>query len=163
MTKTIGAAALVLVLVLTGWTAGAEEAKADRHEGYYYPKVTTSEEYQARAVTMPDSDRSRRLAFVTAVTNELLTKPSPPQFVMFAKGDYAEKMIIVAVGDGAFDTLYRARALLAELSAVARLSPVFREYQVEDIFTYFDLLKLLGFERLTISDGKTFAHQVNIK
>ena len=82
---------------------------------------------------------------------------------MFAKGDYAEKMIIVAVGDGAFDTLYRARALLAELSAVARLSPVFREYQVEDIFTYFDLLKLLGFERLTISDGKTFAHQVNIK
>ncbi|MGH6912258.1 MAG: molybdopterin-guanine dinucleotide biosynthesis protein A, partial [Geminicoccales bacterium] len=121
------------------------------------------EEWTSRAVTLPDSDRARRIAFVTALTNELLSKPYPPQFVIFAKGDAAEKMIIVGLYDNGYNTIYRARALLAELTALARLSPIFREYNVENIFTFFELLKLLGFEQLTVSDGDRFAHQVIIE
>ena len=63
---------------------------------------------------------------------------------------------------GRIDTLYRARAIFANMTAVARVMPLFRELGVEDWFTFFDLAKLLGFERITITDGRDFAHQVTI-
>jgi hypothetical protein len=65
--------------------------------------------------------------------------------------------------DGQLDTIYRARALFATLTAVARLSPVFQNIEDSDRLTFFDLLKLLGFEQVTISDGVGFAHQVFIE
>jgi hypothetical protein len=61
------------------------------------------------------------------------------------------------------NTVYRARALLATLTSVARTTPVFRSYGVEDLFTFFDLLKLMGFARVTVTDGDEFTHQVNIE
>jgi len=82
---------------------------------------------------------------------------------VFAKGDDAEKLIIVAMEPGRLDTIYRVRAYLAALTSEARQTQIFREHQVEEIFTFLDLLKLLGFERLTVSDGDTFAHQVDIE
>ncbi len=155
------ARAVLLGLALAAWAVPAT-AENDRHAGYYYPKPETIEEWTSRAVTLPDSNRGRRIAFVTALTNEVLSKPYPPQFVMFAKGGEAEKLIIIGLYDNGYNTLYRARALLAELTAVARLSPIFREYNVESIFTFFELLKLLGFKQVTVSDGDEFAHQVKI-
>jgi hypothetical protein len=155
----------VVALTLAALPAAAQEEGADdgdRHAGYYYPEPTSEETYHARAVTLPDSDRSRRLAFVTLLTQQQLSAPYPPSAAMFAKGEEAEKLILVALRDGPMDTLYRARGVLAMLTASARTTDLFREYQVQDIFTFFDLLKLLGFERLTISDGKTWSHVVYI-
>ena len=57
----------------------------------------------------------------------------------------------------------RMRALLAQLTARARQTPLFVQYRVEDRFTFLDLLKLLGFEQLTVTDGDTFAHQIEIR
>jgi hypothetical protein len=82
---------------------------------------------------------------------------------VFAKGDDAEKLLIVALKDGVIDTLYRARALLAMLTSVARGTPLFQELGVAETFTFFDLLKILGFTQLTISDGDAFAHQVKVE
>ncbi len=135
----------------------------DRHAGYYYPPVQTEEEYTARARTLLNADRHMRLEFVNTVTAEQYSQAYPPQYAMFAKGEDGEKMIIVSLYEGAFDTLYRARGLLAMLSAIARRTPFFREHSVEDIFTFFDLLKLLGYTQLTVSDGKSFSHRVWIK
>ena len=75
----------------------------------------------------------------------------------------AQKLIIVAVQDGRIDTIYRARALFADMTAQARLLPMFMELGVEDYFTFFDLCKMLGFEQITISNGRDFAHQVLIR
>lgn len=163
MARTTWAVGLLLAGLVISPLAAQTVVKKDRHAGYYYPAPQTVEEYVARAVTLKDSDRARRMRFVTQLTKELLSKPYPPQFVVFAKGSDAEKMIIVGLYDNGYNTLYRARALLAELSAVARLSPIFKEYGVESVFTFFDLLKLLGFTKLTISDGDRFAHQVLIR
>ena len=49
------------------------------------------------------------------------------------------------------------------LTAVARTTPLFKEERVEDYFTYLDLCKMLGFELLTVTDGKDFAHQIRIE
>jgi hypothetical protein len=132
----------------------------DRHVGYYYPEPEVIETYPARGETLPDSDRTRRIGFVVELTRQMLDKPYPPEFVVFAKGDDAEKLLIVALKDGVIDTLYRARALLAMLTSVARATPLFREVGVADYFTFFDLLDMMGFRQLTISDGDGFAHQV---
>ena len=140
-----------------------EDHDYDRHAGYYYPPPQTRETYKAQAITLPDSDRKRRLGFVTAMTASMVAGNYPPPFAIFAKGDDAEKLIIVSVRAGAYDTIYRGRALLAMLTAIARTTPIFSEFGVEDVFTFFDLAKLLGFQKITISDGDKYAHQIFIE
>ena len=160
LTNYLKGAALAFAVVLSV----ASLARAgDRHADYYYPKPQSSEVYKARANVLPEASRRSRIAFVTHVMNEMIRKnPYPPQYAIFAKGDEAEKMIIVSlVGDG-YDTIYRMRALLALLTAVARTTPLFKEEQVEDYYTYLDLCKMLGFKQITVSDGKKFAHQIRI-
>ncbi len=153
---------LLLLAVLIG-SAKAQEPPGDRHAGYYYPIPATSEVYTARAVTLPDASRKRRILFVTELTNQMINSAYPPQVAIFAKGEQAEKMIITSLYDDGYNTLYRMRGLLAMLSARARTTPIFRAYEVEDLFTFFDLLKLLGFEQLTVTDGDRFAHQIELK
>ena len=143
--------------------AGAVHAADDRHEGYYYPGPVTSERYVGRADQIANADRGQRLGFITGLTGEQLARPYWPTFVIFAKGADAEKMIIVASGDGGFRTIYQARALLAQLTATARGTPLFRELKVEDLFTFFDLAKMLGFNQIVISDGESFSHRVSIE
>ena len=153
-----GLVAMVMALVtIVPVSAG------DRHAGYYYPAPQTREVYEARATTLPDASRKRRILFVTELTNQMMNNPYPPPFVVFAKGARAEKMIITSLYADGYNTLYRMRALLALLSARARSTPIFTECQVEDLFTYLDLLKLLGFERLTVTDGENFSHQIELK
>ena len=153
--------ALALVAVL--FDCGTPVFAADRHVGLYYPDPQTREEYKARAKTLPDVDRGRRIDFVNGLTAHMLASPYPPQFAVFAKGTHAQKLIIVSLYDNSFNTLYRARALLAMLTAVSRQTPYFKTHGVNSSFTFFDLLVLLGFKQLTISDGENFAYQVTFK
>lgn len=150
----------VLAAVVWAGLAAPGLAQNDRHAGYYYPEPQTHEVYQARAQTLPEASRSLRISFVTGVTNQLLARPYPPTAAIFAKGAEAEKLIIVALDDGRIDTIYRARAIFANLTAIARVTPIFQEFGVEEFFTFFDLAKMLGFVQITISDGRDFAHQV---
>jgi hypothetical protein len=152
----IGVAAL-----LSGGPAAAQ--LVDRLEGYYYPAVSSRESYVSRAQTLKDSTRTRRLGFVSGLTHQLAEQPYPPPYAVFAKGDDAKRLIIVGHEDGQLNTVYRARALFASLTGLARLTPLFQELQVEEIFTFFDLCKLLGFTTITVSDGVKFTHQVTIK
>ncbi|MEO1223117.1 MAG: molybdopterin-guanine dinucleotide biosynthesis protein A [Pseudomonadota bacterium] len=137
-----------------------DQEASDRHELYYYPEVTSRETYVARAPSLPDSDRQRRLGFVIGFTQQQYERPYFPPVAIFAKGTDAEKMLIVATTDGAIGSLYQARAYLAQLTSIARVSPVFVDNRVEDFYTFLDLLVLMGFEQLTISDGQTYTHQI---
>jgi len=150
-------------LAVCGGPAAADEVSTDRHAGYYYPAPESSETYTARVDKLADSDRNRRIGFVTVLTTELLNRNYQPTYAIFAKGDEGEKLIIVGSMDGQLDTVYRARALFATLTAVARMTPVFQSMPEADRLTFFDLLKMLGFQQVTISDGVGFAHQVFIE
>lgn len=166
MTRNFGvrAAAIGLLLLLAGSIpALAQEPASDRHAGYYYPEPQTTETYVARVTTLPDSDRNRRIAFVTGLTKQMLAGQYEPSYAVFAKGDDAEKLIIVGLVDGQLDTIYRARALLAQLTAVSRLTPFFQQNTLAEQATFLDLLKLLGYVQLTVSDGDKFAHQITIQ
>lgn len=153
---------VLIALVLAG--VGSEVCRAgDRHAGYYYPEPGSRETYRARAETLPTASRQRRILFVTELMNQMMENPYPPPFAVFAKGAEARKLIITSLYAGSYDTLYRMRGLLAIMTARARMTPIFREYRVEDVFTFFDLLKLLGFSQLTVTDGDAFAHRIVIE
>jgi hypothetical protein len=130
------------------------------HEGYYYPKPQTLEHYVSSAITLPESDKVRRQAFVIGMTKQLLDGKYAPGFAVFAKGNQSEKLIIVGMIDGQLNTIYRARALLAQLTAIARSTPFFQQNTQPEEANFFDFMKLLGFRQLTITDGRAFAHQV---
>jgi len=153
--------AFLLLLVLSGWTNALRAD--DRHAGYYYPEPQTQETYEARADTLEEATRGVRIGFVTGLSNQLRARPHPQTVAVFAKGADAEKLILVALQDGRIETLYRARAVFANLTAIARVMPLFEEYGVQEVYTFFDLAKMLGFTQITISDGDDFAHQVFIE
>lgn len=154
-----------LVSIVAAAIIGLSTAAAaqDRHAGYYYPELKSEETYTARARTLPDSDRDRRLGFVVGFMAELARDPAPHRYTIFAKGTEAEKLIIVALDDDAFATLFRARAILATLTSRVRATPLFAELGVQNLFTFYDLAKLLGFDQITISDGRNWSHRIWIK
>jgi hypothetical protein len=152
----------VLVLLLAA--AGPHPVFADDPQaGYYYPKPKSTETYQARVASVPDADRSQRIAFVTGVAKEIANRPYATDYLIFAKGDEADKLIIVGMRGDALSTVYRARALLATLTAAARATEFFQQNTIADYATFLDFLKLLGFKQVTITDGVAFAHQIKIE
>jgi hypothetical protein len=165
-------AASVAALLLAGSAAAQQAAPAtaakpaandDRYVGYYYPKPDTTEVFTSAMQTIAGVDRTQRVAFVTVVSQGTIQSAYRVPYAVFAKGEKADKMIIVGLAPGEFNTIYRMRALLANMTTMSRLSPFFQERTVAEDATFFDLLKLLGFTTVTMTDGEKLTHQVTIK
>ncbi len=160
--RNIVAVSLAIAVGVIGFWSPAGWA-ADRHVGYYYPEPASREVYDARVPTLQDSDRRRRIGFVTVLTAQILQNPYPPQFAIFAKGAESEKLIVTGLSDNGYNTLFRARALFAMLTAMARSTKFFQEQPDADRYTFFDLAKMLGFQQITFTDGDAFAHQIELR
>jgi hypothetical protein len=137
------------------WAAGGD--------GYYYPPVGSEETFTRDLSPTPRANRLVRVGFTTQITKSQLAAPESPRFVIFAKGGEARHMIIVALDDEVFKTIYRARAVLAQLTSNARATDFFINGGIEAHATWFDLVKLLGFKDMVISDGETWSHRVNFE
>jgi len=135
----------------------------DRYVGYYYPKPTSTEVFESSMQTIQGAERPQRIQFVTVVSQGTIQSAYRVPYAVFAKGEKADRMIIVGMQQGELNTVYRMRALLANMTTMSRLSPFFQERTVAEDATFFDLLKLLGFRELTITDGEKLTHQVTIK
>jgi len=151
-----------LIVTLMALLISEPSYAEDRHAGYYYPEPASTEVYKSEVPNLPGTNRDRRIGFVVTVANGMQERPYAPRFAFFAKGEKAEKLLIVALEDNVLDTLYRARAHLAALTSLARATPIFKQVGPAEL-NFFDLLKMLGFEQLTISDGDEFAHQVKVE
>ena len=157
---------ILAVLALMGMAIfgpAAAQMPRDRHAGYYYPPPVSIETYPSRAKILADTNRRRRIGFIINVIAPMRQRPYPPIFDIFPKGAQAEKLIIVSNTSGRLNTIYRVRGLLATMTSVARTMPIFVKYRVETFFTFLDLLKMLGFTQITVTDGAAFAHQIKLK
>ena len=143
--------------------AAATPAGEDKYIGYYYPKPTTVENYTSAMQTIQGAERPQRVQFVTVVSQGTIQSAYRVPYSVFVKGDKAEKMIIVGLQPGEMTSIYRVRAILANMTTMSRLSPFFQERTVAEDANFYDLLKLLGFTQLTVTDGDKFSYQVNIK
>jgi hypothetical protein len=155
--RALRAAAAAALLTLSALPAPARE---DAREGYYYPEVTSRETFGRDIIKGPAADRAAREGFVTVLTRAQLDAPDTPPFAVFAKGEESRHLIIVALDDDYFRTLYRARAVMAQLTYNLRSTPFFREQGLQAEATFYDVLQLLGFEDLILSDGVSWTHRV---
>lgn len=140
-------------------TSGAANA-TDKHAGYYYPTPTSFETYKPRAPKLPEARKKSRTAFVTALIKQATTKPYAPDFILFAKGEESEKAIITAIGKDRYNTIYQMRALMAMMTGLARVTPMFQQSPTGSELTFLDMLYMMGFTQITISDGDRMAHQI---
>jgi len=173
MMKMFAAAAAATLLVAgsalaqqkpaTAAAAAKPAAAEDRYVGYYYPKPNSTEIYESSMQAIDGVDRPQRVQFVTVVSQGTIQSSYRVPYSVFVKGEKADKLIIVGLGPGEFGTIYRMRGLLANMTTMSRMSPFFQERTVAEDATFFDLMKLLGFTSLTITDGDKLTHQVTIK
>jgi hypothetical protein len=147
----------------TAPAAAPKAAGEDRYIGYYYPKPTATETFESSMQTIAGAERAQRVQFVTVVSQGTIQSAYRVPYAVFAKGEKADRLIIVGLQQGELNTIYRMRALLANMTTMSRLSPFFQERTVAEDATFFDLLKLLGFRELTITDGEKTTLQVTIK
>ena len=167
------AATLAIALTAVALPALAQQAKPaaapkaaateDRYIGYYYPKPTTVETYTSAMQTIQGAERPQRVQFVTVVSQGTIQSAYRVPYSVFVKGDKAEKLIIVGLQPGEMASIYRVRAILANMTTMSRLSPFFQERTVAEDANFYDLLKMLGFTQLTVTDGEKLSYQVNIK
>jgi hypothetical protein len=179
MIKTVAACLVLALTAAAALPASAQQPKPaaakqaaaapttttgdDRYVGYYYPKPTSTEVFESTMQTIAGAERAQRIQFVTVVSQGTIQSAYRVPYAVFAKGEKGDKMIIVGMQQGELNTIYRMRALLANMTTMSRLSPFFQERTVAEDATFFDLLKLLGFKELTITDGEKLTHQVTIK
>ena len=143
--------------------AAAAPAAEDKYVGYYYPKPTTVENYTSAMQMIAGAERPQRVQFVTVVSQGTIQSAYRVPYSVFVKGDKAEKLILVGLQPGELNSIYRIRAILANMTTMSRLSPFFQERTVAEDANFYDLLKMLGFTQLTVTDGEKLAYQVNIK
>jgi hypothetical protein len=173
MRKWTSVAAIVFAAsVAPAWSQGtktsatvtpAQTPGEERYVGYYYPKPTSTETYTSQMQIIAGVDRAQRIQFVTVVSQGTLQSNYRVPYAVFAKGDKGDHLIIVGLQSGELNTIYRIRALLANMTTMSRASPFFQEHTVAEDATFFDLLKLLGFHDVTVTDGEKVTHQVTIK
>ena len=172
MIKTFAVAAAALLLAVPAMAQTKPAAPAakpaaaatdDKYVGYYYPKPNSTEVYESAMQTIAGVDRPQRVQFVTVVSQGTIQSSYRVPYAVFVKGEKADKLIIVGLAPNEFGTIYRMRALLANMTTMSRMSPFFQERTVAEDATFFDLLKLLGFTTVTITDGDKLTHQVTIK
>ena len=135
----------------------------DAHAGYYYPDPQTREVYVSELEMAPDAGKRSRAAFVIGLAAQHDKRSRVVGYHLFAKGADLEKLIIVATGDGQYDTLYRLRALLASLTSMARSTELFARSNQPQELNFLDFCKLIGFTQVTVSNGKDVAHQILVQ
>jgi hypothetical protein len=135
----------------------------DKYEGYYYPKVSSGEVFDRVIRPVGVATKEVRVDFVTQLTRAQLAAPQAPQYAIFTKGAGSTQMIIVALDDEVFRTLFRARGVMAQMTANVRSSPMFNGQPLQFLATFYDLLQILEFDSLVLTDGATWAHRVEFK
>lgn len=158
-----GLVSVLLGLAFCWFVSAASASDRDRHSGYYYPEPQSVEIYDSPLSPMRSANKRTRIGFTVGLNAQQLKRAFPPGYHIFAKGAEGQKMIIVATGPDRYNTLYRLRSLLAALTAQARTSPLFREASEPENLNFLDLARLTGFVQVTISDGDTFAHRIELQ
>lgn len=156
-----GTAMIRWIAVVAALFVATSAAAQDRYVGYYYPEVKSTETFDRVVRNSQGASKSVRIDFVNVLTKAQLEAPESPRFVFFTKGEGADTLILTALDDDVFSTLYRARAILAQLTVSVRQGGYFKQQDLQYVATFYDLLQLMAFEELIISDGQNWAHRVD--
>ncbi len=156
MRHTLVALALAAALLAPGF------ASAQLGSDYYYRSPTVTETYAPSTSTLVDANERQRNRLVAGVVNALLARPHPLSFALFPIGEGATELVLVSRRDGQLDTPYRARAMLEVMNVLTRSSRFVSSLGLDDSVGFLDMLHMLGFTGVTISDGAGYTHHFMI-
>lgn len=157
---------IILAFFLFAVSAAAAQAAShatDKYVGYYYPPITSEETFSRVLKQAPKARASVRTNFVTTITKAQLEAPESPRFVFFEKGGESENLVVIALDDEVFSTLFRARAVLAQITSNLRGTKFFIDQGMNIEGTFYDMLQIMSFETMVISDGRNWSHKVTFK
>lgn len=140
--------------------AAQDTGKKDRHAGYYYPMAEKAEVYTPRIGVASDATPQARISFVTAINAKNEERGYAPDYIASVKGVDDEKLLIIATRDGVYDTIYRIRALLGQLTSKSRLTPLYSQVEDPENLTFLDVAYFMGFVQVSVSDGESLTHQI---
>ncbi len=129
--------------------------------GYYYSGISSSE--PVSTIANPSGAGKEERAAVLSRLAILQRARGSGDFYILAEGDALETMIISARPGSRLNSKYQARALMGDITAVARNGKLFQEYGVQTEATFFDMAKIWGFESIIVTNGENFAHQFLIQ
>ena len=135
----------------------------DRHAGYYYPAVSSSENYESELPILPSVSKRSRVGLDVGLNEKQLARNFAPGYHLFAKGETAQKLIVVSTELHRYQSLFQLRALLATMTTMARTSPLFAKSGAPENLNFLDLCKMAGFTQVTLSNGTDLSHQIFIK
>ena len=140
--------------------AASHASGGDKYVGYYYPPITSEETFSRVLTRAPNARASVRTNFVTTITKAQLEAPESPRFVFFEKGADSETLVLIALDDEVFSTLFRARAVLAQITSNLRGTKFFIDQNLNIEGTFYDMLQIMSFKTMIISDGRNWSHRV---
>lgn len=154
---------MILMAGLVAFAIVNSSNASETHAGYYYPEPQTYELYVSPLPVLKDVTKLSRVGLLVGLNEKQYRRAFAPGYHMYGKGEYSEKLIIVAVEMDRYQTLYQLRALLASMSSMARTSPLFAQTGSVENLNFLDLLKVAGFSQLTLTNGIDLSHRISIK
>ena len=163
--RTVPIASLIFAscAVVLACTALADEKRADHHIGLYYPEPQIREVYTSKLPKFPTATPKSRAAFAVGIALQQAKRSYAPTYHLFVKGAQRQKIIIIATEAGRYATHYQLRALLAGLTTEARSTQLLNRAPNPEYLNFLDFCKLMGFKRITVSDGDKIALQIDVK
>lgn len=159
MTNLISRLSALLVVCVLATPGFSDEG----HEGYYYPDVTSTEVFDRVVRAGPPAAKAVRIEFINSLTAAQMAQPAHPAYAVFAKVSDAKHLIITGLDDDMFSSLYRARAVMAQMTANVRRGGFFRAEDLQYVATFYDFLQLLQFDTLVLTDGRSWSHKVDFR
>jgi len=156
MRRTLVALALAAALLAPGFSSA--QLGAD----HYYSSPTVTETYAPSTSALVDANERQRNRLVAGIVNALLVRPHPLSFALFSIGEGATELVLVSRREGQFDTPYRARAMLEVMNVLTHSSRFVSSLGLDDSVGFLDMLHMLGFTGVTISDGASYTHHFMI-
>jgi len=153
--------AIAIAFLITSTAVSVAQERVERYTGYYFPEVSSQEAFSRSIRSTHGAGKDVRIDFVNKLTVAQLSGTANPRFVFYAKGSDATTLILTGLDDDVFANIYRARAVLAQLTVSVRQSGFFKQQDLEYVATFLDLVQLLEFDELIITDGKGMTHQID--
>jgi hypothetical protein len=79
-----------------------------------------------------------------------------------AVGQDRGSLVFMYIDSEAGLTPYLARGILARLTSITRFAPAITEMGLTNEFDIYNAAAVLGFERIVVTDGREFSHEVKL-
>lgn len=130
--------------------------------GIYFPPPTSFESPQVRFAQMGGVGANQRQLFVDQVNVAATNTGRSVPVVAQAVGSENHTLVLIYLTAENDMTPYLARGILARLTSIARFAPAIAEMGLTAEFDIYNMAAVMGFERIVVSDGRSFAHQANL-